>query len=143
MLRLLLESEEFVEWIKGHLDLEWIPDSRVRAIIAARFQFEENHSWPGLMAWLSQTDNAAWQNLISELFVRNWSTRDAELWLKGSPTRNGCVKVLRDKHIDRQLAALRRQSEDRGLDDAKRADLAGQIASLNQLKRQPLAPRHV
>jgi DNA primase len=142
LLRLLLESEEFVEWIKGHLDLEWIPDSRVRGIIAARFDLEENHSWPGLMAWLSQTDNVAWQNLISELFVRNWSTRDAELWLKGSPTRNGCVKVLRDKHIDRQLAALRRQSEDRGLDDAKSADLARQIESLNQLKRQPLAPRN-
>jgi DNA primase len=138
LLRLLLANDDYVDWIMAHLELEWIPDPRVREIAASRFQLQENHSWPGLMAWLSQTGNEGWQNLISELFMDNWSTRDAEKWLKGS---SGVVKALRDKHIERQLAALRQRMEAPGLDDAQRADLCAQSANLRKLKQQPLAPR--
>jgi DNA primase len=139
LLRLLLENDSFVEWIAAHLDLEWLAHPLVREIVAARLRLEQTHSWPGVKAWLSETDNATWQNLITELLVDNRPMPNPEAQLKGSPTRGGVVKNLRDSFIDRQLAALNQRFESGKLDDAATLDVLQKKARLNQLKQQPLA----
>jgi DNA primase len=140
LLRLLLENDAFVEWIAAQLDLEWLAHPLVREIVAGRLRLEQTHSWPGLSAWLSEMENPAWRNLITELLVDNRPLPNPEAWLKGSPTRGGVVKNLRDSYIDRQLAALNLRFASAALDDAATLDLLQKKARLNQLKQQPLAP---
>jgi hypothetical protein len=142
-LRLLLENDALVEWVAAHLELDWIAHPAARDITAWRLRMEEDKSWPGLAAWLSQTDNAAWRDLITEITVDNRPLSNPEASLKGSPTRDGAVKILRDNYIDRQLAALNQRLESPELDDAATLGLLREKSRLNQLKRQPLAPRDV
>jgi len=142
LLRLLLENDSFVEWTAAHLDLEWLAHPLVREIVTQRLRLEQTHSWPGLSAWLSEMDNAAWRNLITELLLDNRPLPNPEAWLKGSATRGGVVKNLRDNYIDRQLAALNQRVASSAPDDASTLDLLQEKARLNQLKQQPLAPRH-
>ncbi|MGD1085847.1 MAG: DNA primase [Verrucomicrobiota bacterium] len=142
-LRLLLENDALVEWVAAHLDLEWIAHPAARDIAAWRLRMEENKSWPGLAAWLSETDNALWRNLITETLVDKRPLPNPESEMKGSPTRAGAVKNLRDSHIDRQLAALNQRLESPDLNDAGTLDLLREKSRLNQLKQQPLAPRNV
>jgi DNA primase len=138
LLRLLLENDSFVEWTAAHLDSEWLAHPVVRDILGARLRLEAAHSWPGVKEWLSETNNPAWQNLITELLVDTRPMPNPEEQIKGSPTRAGVVKNLRDKHIDRQLAEVRRRLEDPALDDARRAELCAQGETFRQLKQQPL-----
>jgi DNA primase len=142
LLRLLLENDSLVEWIAAHLDLEWLAHPAVREIVAGRLRLEEAHSWPGVAAWLSDLENPAWRNLITELLVDNRPLPNPEAWLKGSATRGGVVKNLRDNYIDRQLAALNQRVASAALDEAATLDLLQKKARLNQLKQQPLTPLH-
>ncbi|HXR05944.1 MAG TPA: toprim domain-containing protein, partial [Candidatus Acidoferrum sp.] len=140
LLRLLLENDSLLDWIAAHLDLEWLAHPVVREIVAGRLRLEQTQSWPGLAAWLSEMDNPACRNLITELLVDNRPLPDPEVLLKGSSTRDGVVKNLRDTFIDRQLAALNQRLESGALDDAATLDLLQKKAQLNQLKQQPLVP---
>lgn len=142
LVRLLLENDSFVEWIAAHLDLEWLAHPVAREIVSGRLRLEEAHAWPGVGAWLSEMDNPGWRDLITELLVDNRPLPNPEAWLKGSPTRGGVVKNLRDNYIDRQLAALNQRLASAASDDAATLDLLQQKARFNQLKQQPLAPRN-
>ncbi len=141
LLRLLLENDSFVEWIAAHLDLEWIAHPVVRAIVTERIRIEETQSWPGVGPWISELENPGWQNLVTELLVDKRPMRNPEESVRGSPTRDGVVKNLRDNYIDRQLAALNQRFESGKLDDATTLDLLQKKARLNQLKQQPLAAK--
>jgi DNA primase len=138
VLRLLLENDGLVEWISKHLDLQWITDGAVREIIAWRLRLEGTGNWPGLAAWLSQAANPGWQNLITEILMDTRPIRDAETILKGSPTRAGAIKILRDKYIDRQLAALNQGLSAAALGETEQRQILQQLETLRRLKRQPL-----
>jgi DNA primase len=138
LLRLLLETDELVDWIFKRLDLQWIGDPAAREIIAARLRGHEEGNWPGLAAWLSQTGNAQWQSLITELLVDAQPVHDAELILKGSPTRPGAIKIIRDKHADKQLAALQQRLSAPDLSLEAMQEIERQKKSLRELKRAPL-----
>jgi DNA primase len=140
LLRVLLENDSFVEWTAAHLDLEWLAHPVVREIVAGRLRLEQTQSWQGVAAWLSEMENAAWKNLITELLVDNRPLPDPETLLKGSSTRDGVVKNLRDTFIVRQLTAIIQRIESGELDDAARDELLQKKAQLNRLKQQPLAP---
>ena len=142
LLRLLLENDSFVEWIAAHLDLEWLAHPVVRGIVAARLRLEETQAWPGVAAWLSEMDLPGWRSLITELLVDNRPLPNPEDSLKGSPTRGGVVRNLRDDYITRQLAALNQRLASTALDDAAVLDLQQKKAQLNHLKQQPLAALH-
>jgi DNA primase len=139
LLRVLLENDSFVEWTAAHLDLEWLAHPVVREIAAGRLRLEQTQSWQSVAAWLSEMENTDWKNLITELLVDNRPLPDPEALLKGSSTRDGVVKNLRDTFIDRQLAAINRRFESGALDDAATVELLQKKAQLNKLKQQPLA----
>jgi DNA primase len=138
LLRLLFESERHVEWMGAHLELEWLPNSITRDIVGQRLRAAE---WPGLSAWLSQLENPPWQSLITELLADGRPIPDEETLLKGSPTRNGMVKILRDKHIERRLAAINQRLAAPETPEAEQNDLLTESQHLRRLKIQPLAAR--
>jgi DNA primase len=143
LLRFLLESDDHVSWIASHLELEWLVHLMVREIVAQRLAAEANDAWPGVAAWLSQLDNPEWQNLTTEILADNRPIRDVEILLKGSPARDGVVKILRDKHIDLQLAALNQRLAAPDLKEDEQRQVLTQIQRLRQLKKQPLTAKEV
>ena len=75
----MLESDEHVEWVAAHLELDWLIHPMVREIVAQRFAAEAAGSWPGVAAWLSEIENPEWQNLITEILADNRPIRDVEI----------------------------------------------------------------
>src|SRR6202012_1508789 len=71
LLRVVLEADEFVEWIAAHLQLEWLTHAAVRQIVEARLQAGVSDTWPGVAAWLSQNENPDWQRLVTETLADN------------------------------------------------------------------------
>jgi DNA primase len=141
LLRLLLENDESVPWIAAHLEVEWLAHPMVREIVGERFSTDASETWPGLAAWLSQVEQPGWQSLITEVLSDQRPLRDVETIIKGSPTRPGTIKLLRDKHIDRQLALLNQRLATPDLSEDETRDLCVQLDQLRRLKRQPLQPK--
>jgi DNA primase len=139
LLRVLLESNDLAAWVAAHLDLEWLPNPDAREITARRLRMGPD--WPGAAAWLSQLENTAWQSLVTEILADNRPVPDTAALVQGSPTREGLVKILRDKHIERRLAALNQRLAAPDLPEAAQAEVLAETQRLRRQKKQPLAPR--
>jgi hypothetical protein len=138
LLRFLLESDDYVSWIASYLELDWLMHPMVREIVAKRLAAEASGSWPGLAPWLTQLDNPEWQNLITEI-LSDSRPSPVEKNLKGLPTRDSTIKILRDKYIERQLAALNQRLNAPDLKEDEQRRVWAQMERLRQLKKQPLA----
>lgn len=140
LLRFLLESDEYVSWIAAHLEFDWLTHPMVREIVVQRCAAAENDNWPGLAAWLTQAEKPEWQNLITEILADDRQV-SVEKNLKGVPGRDGAIKIIRDKYIERQLAALTLRLNATDLaEDEQRAVLSA-IEQFRQLKKQPLTEK--
>ncbi|HEY3860616.1 MAG TPA: DNA primase [Verrucomicrobiae bacterium] len=137
LLRLVLDSDEHVEWVAAHLELEWVESPLVREIIAQRLNME---AWPGLAGWLSQLENPQWASLITDV-VSDKRAAPVESNLKGIGERDGAIKRLRDKHIDRRIAALHARLASPELPESGQAECLAEVQRLRQIKRQPLAAK--
>lgn len=147
LLRLLLETEDYTDWIAQHLDVSWISHRTVREIIAARLQAHANGSWPGVASWLNTFDNATWQVLITKVLAEPMPISNAEEMLKGNPNvklhgvdSRGTVQILRDKSIDEQLAVLKQRVQRRDLSEQEQVAAITKAQELRVLKTQPLTP---
>ena len=140
LLRFLLESDDYVSWVASHLELDWLTHPMVREIVAQRFAAAASDTWPGLAPWLTQLDNSEWQNLITEI-LSDSRPSPAEKNLKGLPTRDSTIKILRDKYIERQLAALNLRLNAPELPEEEQKQILAQMDHLRQLKKQPLAAK--
>lgn len=141
LLRILLESDEHVDWIASHLDPAWVTHPVAREITARRLALAESDSWTGLASWLSELDQPDWVNFITEIVSENRPIPDVETLLKGSSTRDGAIKILRDKYIDGQIAGLNQRLLDAGLKEEEQRQTLSEIQHLRQLKKQPLAAK--
>jgi DNA primase len=139
LLRVLLESNDQAPWLAAHLVLEWLPHADAREIAARRLRLGPD--WPGAAAWLSQLENPAWRSLVTEILADSRPVPDAVALLQGSPTREGLVKILRDKHIERRLAALNQRLAAPDLPEAAQAEVLAETQRLRRQKKEPLAPR--
>lgn len=142
LLRLMLENDDFIDWIDGHLELEWITHPAVRFIISTRLEALANQSWPGLATWLSQLEDPAMQTLVTQILTDNRPCPAPEATLKGAPNKPGLVQGLRDKFIERQSLALQQRLARPDLSDAEKLEALTQMQHLRAQKRQPLAPKN-
>ena len=138
LLRLLLETDDFVEWTAAFLELDWIAHPTVRYVIATRLEGHADQSWSGLATWLSQLENPGMQNLVTQILADRRASPASEATLKGTPGKPGLVQTLRDKYIDRQAAALQQSLADPNLDEAAKLAALTRLPQLRQYKRQPL-----
>jgi DNA primase len=139
LLRVLLENEEHVEWVAAHLEIAWLTSPVAREIIARRLDMTEN--WPGVAAWLSQLENAGWKTLITEVLADLRPIPDAEGMLKGSPTREGILKILRDEYIKQRLASISQRLCNADLPESVQQKLTVEQQHLRQIKNSPLTPK--
>jgi DNA primase len=140
LVRFLLESDDYVSWVASYLELDWLSHPMVREIVAQRFAAESDNTWTGVAAWLTGLENPEWRNLITEILADNRPGL-AEKNLKGLPTRDGTLKILRDKYIERQLAALNQRLIVPDLKEDESIEICRQLEHLRQLKKQPLVPK--
>ncbi|HEV7927706.1 MAG TPA: DNA primase [Verrucomicrobiae bacterium] len=139
LLRVLLENNDQVDWVAAHLDVAWLPTPDAREIVAQRLRL--GHDWPGAAAWLSQPENSRWQSLVSEILTDSKPIPDAAALVQGSPTRDGIVKILRDKDIERRVADLNRRLAAADTAEASSGEWLEEMQRLRQLKKKPLLPR--
>jgi DNA primase len=139
LLRVLLENDDQVEWVAAHLDEAWLPSPEAREIVSQRLRLGQQ--WPGAAAWLGQSETSRWQSLVSEILADSRPIPDAAALVQGSPTRDGIVKILRDKDLERRLAELNRRLAASDAPEAASAGLLEEMQRLRQLKKQPLAAR--
>jgi hypothetical protein len=113
-----------------------------REIVSQRFVAGANNSWPGVAAWLSQLENPEWRNLVTEILAESRPGL-AEKNLKGQATRASVLKILRDKYIDRQMAALQQRLLKPETSEVEKQAAVMQKQKLRLLKNQPLAPKEI
>jgi DNA primase len=138
LLRFLLESDEHVEWIAAHLELEWVENPVVRELVSRRVRMAGE--WPGLAPWLSQLENPPWVNLITDVLA-DGKAAPLEANLKGVAERDGAIKILRDKHLTHELAAISQRLAAPDLSEAGQSELIARQTHLRRLKREPLTAR--
>ena len=137
LVKLLLHSDEHVEWIAAHLDFAWISHPTVREIVSSRISAGEEFT--SVAGWLPQLDPPA-QRLVTEALAESREVTGAEILLKGEAGKSGVIRTLRDKFIDRQLAAIRQQMSSPDISGSSLEELITQQAQLRSLKQQSLTP---
>jgi DNA primase len=140
LLRLALENDDFIDWIAGYLDLRWVEHGPVRYVLSTRIQAYRDGNWPGLAVWLSELEDPALRNYVTQLLADDRRGVAAEVILKGSPQKPGVVQALRDKYLDRQIVAMRQQLANPDLDDERKLRLLSEMPRWRDQKRQPLSP---
>jgi DNA primase len=136
LLRVLLENNDHVDWVSEHLDGAWLPTPSAREIVSARLGM--GGDWPGAAAWLSQPENTRWQSLVTEILADSRPIPDARSLVQGSATREGIVKILRDKYISQRMTELNMKLAAPDMPESAFASLQAEIQTLRQLKQQPL-----
>jgi hypothetical protein len=121
------------------LELEWLVSPVAREIVKQRLEMAD--AWPGVAAWLGRLENVEWKNLITEMLADARSIPDAELLLKGSPTRDGLLKILRDEFIKQRLASISQRLGGADLAEAQQQELMSEKQHLLRLKNSPLTPK--
>jgi DNA primase len=139
LLRVLLEKEEYVEWVAGHLELDWLTNPMSRELVKRRLEITDE--WPGAATWMAGLENADWKNLVTELLADGRPIPDAEGLLKGSPTREGILKILRDEYIRQRLATISQRLGIADLTEVEQAALVSEKQQLLRLKNSPLAAK--
>ncbi|HEY3853056.1 MAG TPA: DNA primase [Verrucomicrobiae bacterium] len=139
LLRILLEKEEHLEWIAAHLEFQWLTNLTAREIVSRRLEMQE--SWPGVAPWLSELENAEWRTLITELLADPRPMPDAEGVLKGSSSREGMVRILRDDFIKQRIASISQRLSIPDLPETEQHELFAEKQHLARLKKSPLTPK--
>lgn len=140
LLRLLLETDDFIDWTVAHLDVNWLSHRTVREVVDARFQSQADGSWQGIAALLTATNNPEWQTLVSEILADQRPVPKPEETLKGSALRTGVVHKIREKFIEQQIAVLKQRVLRKDLSEEERFAAMAQAQELRNLKTQPLTP---
>jgi DNA primase len=134
LLKLLLLNDNHVDWVAGHLDLNWIQHPAVRAIVAERLELRARGNWRGVAALLTAREDPAARSLVTEAVTDSRAIPQPEKQLADYLVR------LREQFINRQLVQLTQEISRPDRPDAERTLLLKQQQDLRQLKRQPLSP---
>lgn len=140
LLKLILQNDQLVEWVFQHLDLSWISHAGVREVIENRFMAVGDPDWPGVAGWLTHIEKPALRSLISEALVDERQIPDAEKILKGDAGKQSALQLLRDKFIDRQIAAITQRMLQPDISNDDILALSAEKTQLRSSKQQPLMP---
>jgi len=133
LLKFVLLSDEQIDWLAGHLDLNWLEHPSVRAIIAGRVKAHAEQNWNGVPAFLSQFEDQFARSLITRAVAETISTDKLEQNITAT------VRLLRNDFLDRQLGNLTRRLGQPGIGDEELMQIETEKARLRGQKKQPLA----
>jgi DNA primase len=129
LLRFLLATEEHLDWVARHLDLNWLQHGVVRQVISVRLGAHTEQTWRGVAALLHECQDDPMRRLITSAMATEQSMNDFPKKIAQT------VQLLRNDWIDRRLAELNRRLAQAGAPDA---EIERQKIELRLLRRQPL-----
>jgi DNA primase len=135
LLRFVLGSDEHLDWLAEHLELEWIQHPTVRSIVADRLQAHADHSGQGVAAFLTSQSDPFAQSLISEAVASELGKVDLARNLAEA------TRMLRNSHIERRLSTLTARVSQPGLTDEQLVEIEKEKAYLRRCKTEPLRAR--
>jgi DNA primase len=134
LLKLLLLNDETTSRIQSHLDLNWLQHPHLRQIITLRLAAQQEGTWQGVAAFLTECETVEMRALITESTTQDRPIPDPDRQL------TDVLLQLRNQFIDRQLTAIKQRVGQPDLAEPEQVELLRQQQELRQLKRQPLAP---
>ena len=134
LLRFLLLSDDDIDWVAQHLDVNWLQHPDVRRVVAARLAAHADHSWHGVPGLLGRFEDEAAHSLITEAVAEDHSRENL------SHKITGTVQLLRNDYVDRQLVALKLRLAQSGLPETEMHQILNEQSALRQTKHQPLEP---
>ena len=135
LLRLVLQDEDLVEWVIGHLDLAWVEHPVVRRILEARFAGFRNNDWVGVAAMLGEVNEEAVTRLVTEAVSEEPKLEERVRIVMDA------VRRVRDRHFERELAELTRRIADPATPAADRVAAIQRQVELRRAKAEQLRPR--
>ncbi|HYE31977.1 MAG TPA: DNA primase [Methylomirabilota bacterium] len=141
LVRLLMLSDEHIQWAVQHLEPGWIENGVARQVVGGCFDEWCSGRWSGVAAF-TQTleENPSASKLVTEAVCEQRPLGNPEEVLKGTATHAGLVVRIRDRYLDRQILALTSKLEDARLSEEERLAALQERVRLRQMKGQPLMP---
>jgi DNA primase len=143
LLKLLLDTDDHVDWAARNIKTEWIEHGQAREIISERLKIHQRNQWQGLAEFIARFETA--QALITEVVMQPLvADVDGTSFQRNKPLPNperqlaDVALTLRNQFIDRQMASLMQRVSHPATNDADRLDLLRQQQELRSLKRQPI-----
>jgi DNA primase len=147
LLKLLLETDEHVPWVAEHLDLNWLSGPLVQEIVSRRLKLHQSGQWQGLGPFLSSFEDAASQEIITEILTRPLVMNTDGLRVprqqalpRPAEQLQSVVTDLRNDFVDGQTATLMSLMGNSNIPEEERLEAARRHQTLLRLKRQPLSP---
>jgi DNA primase len=134
LLKLLLMNDNLAAWASLHLDVNWISHPLARQIVERRLSAQAGETRKSPAAFLDECESAAMRSLVTEAVaedrkIPNPETQLADLVLK-----------LRNRFLDRQMAALMQKASQPDTGEAERIGSLREQQKLREQKRAPLSP---
>jgi len=134
LLRFLLLEDEHIEMVAQHLQTEWIDHQLIKRIVSARLAAHSTQSWRGVPALIDELDDVAAANLVTGALAGGGAKVDL------SRNLTEAIRLLRNDHFDRELAALKIKLSEPGLTETQAVEILTRQTELRRLKQQPLTP---
>ncbi|MBI3853467.1 MAG: DNA primase [Verrucomicrobia bacterium] len=134
LLKLLLLSDEQIDWVAAHLNLDWVSHAVVRQVVSKRLAAHRNDTWQNVAVLLTNVEGGEARSLITEALADERKIPNPEQQLKDILLR------LRNQFIDRQLTALTQRANQPELPEPEQHEFLRRQAELRKVKRQPLSP---
>ena len=154
LLRYIFTADDQIDWVAEHLELDWIQHPTVRAIIQVRLGAHSSQTWHGVPAFVSAQENPFAQTLITEAVAaappspsgRGIEGEGQTGFVLGqgeglSRKLAETVRMLRNDHIDRRLAALTARLHQPDLSPDDLVTIEKEKSCLRRWKTDPLRPR--
>jgi hypothetical protein len=101
LLQLLFQNEDSIQWVAGHLDLNWIRHPAVRDMVGKRIAGFKEETWLGLAPFLDLLPDAESRNLLTEAVTQNYREGIA------GPASRGSRDHLRGRLVPKPFEDLR------------------------------------
>jgi hypothetical protein len=132
LLRFVLSSDDYIDWLQQRLDLNWLRHPSVRQVVEARLKAHQDHTWRGVPSLLGTITDDYTQSLITEAVAEQPTAETLDRKLRET------VLLLRNDHIDHQLAGLTVRIGQPKITENELVEIEQQKAHLRQLRRQTL-----
>jgi DNA primase len=133
LLKLAFLTDDSLRWLATNLDLNWVPHPRVRQVLSLCLEALASETWQGVAALMAVCEDDALRRLITEAAADDRPIPNADQQLRDLTQR------LRDRHVDRQLAALIQRASLPETPEDERLELLRQQQELRNLKQRPLS----
>ena len=131
LLRLVLENEKYIPWVKQHLDLSWLKSSSIRALVQELYAARETDEWAGVSAWAGALDEESWKQWTTEVLADPKPLPNPQKQLADT------LWLMRNKAIDTEIEQLKRRLATHAEESGK---LLSRHTELKAAKAQPVEP---